>query len=87
MMEEKVLSLGKFSVVATRGLRSLAPSFWFAKYTFFGTSLTTRKPTMMQKGIIIFNPIYLTKVKKLLNTKRLVIQVSNTRFNIQSLHF
>ena len=47
---------------------------------------------MMQKEIMTFNPIYLTKVTyissilKFLNTESLVVQVSNTRFNIQSLH-
>ena len=51
---------------------------------------TARKPTMMQKEIITFNPIYLTKLNSIssilnfLNTESLVAQVSKTRFNIQS---
>ena len=50
----------------------------------------TRKLTTMQKGIYAktYNPTHLTKVThissilKFLNTESLVLQVSNTRFNI-----
>ena len=47
---------------------------------------------MLQKGIITFNPTYLIKVTYIssilnfLNTESLAVQVSNTRFNVQSLH-
>ena len=41
-VEEKVLSLGKFSAVATRD-RGALPSFWLMKNTFFGTSCTVKK--------------------------------------------
>ena len=48
---------------------------------------------MMQKEMITFNPTYSIKVTyiissilKFLNTESLVVQVSNTRFNIESLH-
>ena len=62
------------------------------KVRFLENHVRSRKPTMMQKGIIIFNPTYLIKVTyinsilKFLNTECLVVQVSNTRFSIQSLH-
>ena len=68
------------------------PPFWFANNTFLEHYATTRKPKMMQKGILTFHFIYLTKVThisstlKFLNTKSLVVKVSNTRFNIQSSH-
>ena len=39
-MEEKVLSLGKFSVVS-KG--DLASQFWFTENTFFGTSSNDKK--------------------------------------------
>ena len=54
--------------------------------------VATKKPTMMQKEIITFSPTYFAKVTyikiilKFLNTESLVVQLSNTRFNIQSLH-
>ena len=88
-MEEKVLFLDKFSAVATG---SLAPYFGLLKILFLEHHATIRKPTMMQKGRITFNPTYLTKVTcissilKFLNTESLVVQVSNIKFNIQSLH-
>ena len=69
----------------------LALPFWVTKNTFLEYHATTRKPTMMQKEIITFNPTYLTKVTnitsilKFLNTESLVAQVSNTKFNIQNL--
>ena len=68
------------------------PHFGSLKILILEHHVTTRKPTMMQKGIITFNPTYLTEVTnisstlKLLNTESLVVQVSNTRFNIQCLH-
>ena len=42
-MEEKVLSLDKFSAVASGGLESLAPPFWFTKKKLFGTSCNDKK--------------------------------------------
>ena len=88
-MEEKVLSLGKFSAIATGGHR--VP--W--KISFFETSYTDQKTDIDAKrnDAVIFNPTYLTKVTsisnmlKFLNIKSLVIQVSNTRFYSQTLHF
>ena len=59
-MEEKVLSLGKFSAVATGGKGGPYPPSWFTENTFFGTSCKVK--TMTQKGIITFNSIYLIKV-------------------------
>ena len=59
MMEEKLLSLGKCSAIAMGGQE--APCFGLLKILFLEHHLTT-KPTMMQKGIITFNSIYLTKV-------------------------
>ena len=59
---------------------------------FLEHHVRSRKPTMLQKGIITFNPTYLIKVTHIssilnfLNTESLVVQVSNTRFNILSLH-
>ena len=87
-MEERVLSLAKFSAVATG---NLVPHthFGLLKILVRKHRVTTRKPTMMQKGIT-FNPSYLTKVTyfnnilKFLNTgiESLVVQVLNTRFNL-----
>ena len=54
------------------------PHFGLLKIHFLERHVMTRKPTMMQKGIITFNPTYLTKVAyigsilKFLNTKSLV---------------
>ena len=65
----------------------------FGANFFFENHATTRKPTMMQKEIITFNPTYLTKLNSIsstlnfLNTESLVAQASKTRFNIQSVHF
>ena len=41
-VEEKVLSLGKFSAVAA-GAKGALPSFWLTKNTFFGTSCEVKK--------------------------------------------
>ena len=41
-MEEKVLSLGKFSAVATGSKGALLP-FWFTKNAFFETSCNDKK--------------------------------------------
>ena len=66
--------------------------FGLQKKFFLEHHATTRKPKMMQKGIITFYPSYSTTVTyissilKFLNTKSLVVQVSNTRFYIQRLH-
>ena len=92
-MEERVLSFGKFSAFAVGHQGGLAPHFGLQKLLVLELHTTTRKPTMMQKGIITINPTCLTKVtfigsiSKVLNTKSLVVLSSNTRFNIQSLLF
>ena len=90
---EKVFSLGKFSAVATECQGRPYPPSWFTKNTFFlEHRVRPRKPTMLQKKTITFNPTYLIKVThiscilKPLNTESLVFQVLNIRFNIQSLH-
>ena len=68
------------------------PPFWFTKNNFLERDITTRKPTLMRKGIRTFDSTFLTKVTymssilKFVNTESLVVQVSNTRFNIQMLH-
>ena len=93
MMEEKVLSLGKFSPVTMRGHGALPP-FWFTENTCFGTSCNDKKPDNDAKrnDTVIFNLTYLTKViyissmLKFSNTESLVVQVLNTRLNSQSLH-
>ena len=60
--------------------RLLEPPFWFTKILFLEYHVTTRKPTMTQKGIITFNPTYLTKVAyissmlKFLNTESLMVK-------------
>ena len=70
----------------------LCPHCGLLKIPFLEYHVMTKKLTMMRKGIITFNPTYLTKVTyissilKFLNTESLVVQVSNTRFSIQSLH-
>ena len=62
------------------------------KMRFLEHRVRSRKPTMLQKGIITFNPTYWIKVTHIsciltfLNTESLVFQVLNIRFNIQSLH-
>ena len=91
-MEEKVLSLGKFSDVAT-GARRALPPFLFNKNAVFGTLYNDKKSDNdVKRNITICNPTYLTKVTYIssismfLNTEILVVQVSNTRFNNQSLH-
>ena len=72
------------------GPRGPCPPFWFIKNTFL-EHYVTRKSTMMQKRVT-FNLTYLTEVTyissilKFLNTGSLVVQFSNTRFNIPSLH-
>ena len=92
MIEEKVLSLGKFGASLWGGQGGLALHFGSQKIIFLEHHAMLSKPKMMQKGIITFHLIYLTKVTyissilKFLNTKSLVVKVSNTRFNIQSLH-
>ena len=89
-MEEKVLSLGKFSAVVTGGQKGLTLYLGLLKIHFWEHHVRSRKPTMLQKGTITFNPTYLIKVThisnilKFLNTESLVIQVSSTRFIIQS---
>ena len=75
-------------------LANSMPSLRFVlqKILFLEHHAMTRKSKKMQKGKITFYPSCLTKVTyvssilKFLNTENLVVQVSNTRFNIQSLH-
>ena len=76
-MEAKVLSLGKFSVVATGDQGSLPPPFWFTKNTFLEHHVTTRKLTMIQEGIITLNPTNLTisSMLKFLNYGSVGLQV------------
>ena len=79
-------------VPSLRGRGGLAPILIYKQILFLEHHVTTRRPTMMQKGIIIFDPTYLTKVTcissilKFLNTESLVVEVSNTKCSIQSLH-
>ena len=93
MIKGKVLSLGKFRALTTGGQGDLAPHFGLLKILFLEHHVARKKLTMMHKGIIIFYPTCLTKITyissttKFLNTESLVVQVSNTRSNIQSLHF
>ena len=67
------------------------PPFWFSKNNVLEHRVSTRKLEIMQKEIT-FNPSYLTKISyisSILNfliTESLVVKVSNTKFNIQSLH-
>ena len=88
-MEEKVLSLGKFSAIATGGLTL---HLGLQKIRFLEHHVRSRKPTMMQNVIIAFNPTnlikvtYISSILKFLHTENLVVQVSNTKLNIQSLH-
>ena len=90
-VEEKVLSLGKFSVIATGGQGDLTLHLGLQKIRFLEHHVRSRKPTMMQNVIIPFNPTYLIKVNYIssiltfLNTENLEVQVSNTKLNIQSL--
>ena len=68
--------------------RLLESPFWFAKILFLEYHVTTRQPTMTQKGIITFSPTYLTKVAyissilKFLNTDSLEV-----KFQIQALTY
>ena len=77
--------------IQRRHFGGACPPFWLTKNTYLEHHVTTRKPTMMQKAKVTFSPTYLTKVTyinsklKFLNTERLVVQVSKTRFNTQSL--
>ena len=72
------------------GPREPCPPLWFTKNIFL-EHYVTRKSTMMQKRVT-FNLTYLTEVTyissilKFLNTGSLVVQFSNTKFNIPSLH-
>ena len=69
------------------------PPSWFTKNMFLEHHVRSRKSTMVQNVIITFNPTYLIKITyissilKFLNTENLLVQVSNTKLNIQSLHF
>ena len=91
-VEEKIFLLGKFIAVATEGQWGLTLHLGLLKMRFLEHHVRSRKPTMLQKGIITFNPTYLIKVTYIssilnfLNTESLAVQVSSTWFNIQSLH-
>ena len=61
-VEEKVLSLGKFRVIATGGQGGLTLHLGLQKIRFLEHHIRSRKPTMMQNIIITFNPTYLIKV-------------------------
>ena len=58
--------------------RTFAPYFGLIKIHVLEHHVATKQPTMMQKRIITFNPIYLTKVTycssilKFLNTESFV---------------
>ena len=88
--EAILFSLCKFIAVAIGGQGGLAPHFGSLKILFLKYYVTT-KSTMMKKGVPL-NLTYLTEVTyissilKFLNTESLVVQVSNTTFNIPSLH-
>ena len=75
-----------------RGPGGPYPPSSLTKIRFLEHHVRSRKLTMMQKGIITFNLIYLIKVTfissilKFSKTESLVVQVSNTTFSIQSLH-
>ena len=92
-MEEKALSLGKFKAIATRDQRGLTLHLDLLKYDFSEHHVRSAKPTMMQKVIITLNPTnlikvtYISSILKFLKIESLVVQVSNNKFNIQSLHF
>ena len=87
--EEKVFSLGKFSAVATECLGGLTLHLGLLKIRFLEHHVRSRKPTMLRKGTITFNPTYLIKVThiscilKFLNTESLVFKVFNIRINIK----
>ena len=90
-VKEKVLSLGKFSAVATGDQGNLTLHLGLLKIRFVEHHVRSRIPTMMQKVVITFNPTYWIKVTDISRiftflTESLVVQVSNTRFNIQDLH-
>ena len=85
------------SAVATGGPRGPCPPACFPHLSLLNTFLehhvTTRQPTMMEKGIVTFSPTYLNKVTYISSilkfsnsSESLVIEVSNTSFDIQSLH-
>ena len=91
MVEEKVFSLGKLIAVDTGGQGGLTLHLGLLKILALERHVKSKRPTMLQKGIITFNPIYVkvTHISSILNfsnTQSLVVQVSNIRFNNQSLH-
>ena len=61
-VEEKVLSLGKFRVIATGGQGGLTLHLGLQKIRFLEHHVRSKKPTMMQNVIITFNPTNLIKV-------------------------
>ena len=67
--------------IQCRRYGGLALYFGLLKILFLQHHATIRKPTMMQKGLITFNPTYLTKVTyissflKFLNSESLEYQV------------
>ena len=89
--KEKVLSLRKFSAVAMGGKGGFAPHFGFLKKLFWNIMKRQKNQQSCKKNNN-FNPTnktkvtYITSILKFLNIGSLVVQVSNTRFNIPSLH-
>ena len=57
-VEEKVFSLGIFRAVATGGQGGPSPPSWFTENTFLQHHVRSRKPAILQKGKITFNPPY-----------------------------
>ena len=64
MMGEKVFVTRQIQCRRYRGVgrEALPPDFGLLKILFLEHHVTTRKQTMMQKGMITFSPTYLTKV-------------------------
>ena len=56
-IEEKVSSFGKFGA-SIRGPGGPRPHVGLQKILFLEHYATTRKPKMMQKGILTFHPTY-----------------------------
>ena len=82
-MKEKVVSLGKFSAVAV-GSKETCPPFGLQQVLFLVHHVTTRKPTMIQRGIKTFNPTYLTEVTHISINDRKTDNDLKRNNNIQS---
>ena len=66
---------------------------WFTKIRFFGTSCKVKKTDSDAKSnnnvqyyLYLIKVTYISSKLKFLNPERVVVQVSNTKLNIQSLH-